>query len=227
MGDNIHSGDAGLAAQNQADYAEMILMQGARTARYLEIGPDTGLLAAAIHKRSPITRAFLIEPNRASWAKLRAALPEGVATVASDKSDLDDQVEDGSLDLVVAIHVLDHLTAPADMLAWIHRKLAPGGHTAMLVHNERSALARLLGSRFPIFCLQHPQLYNRATLAEALRRADFAVAWVKPTPNTFRFGYLVQHGVMALIKLKLDLGSLAWPVRLKLGNIMALATKPR
>lgn len=227
MGDNIHSGDAELAAQNQADYAEMILGGGARTARYLEIGPDTGLLTAAVHKRSPIERAFLIEPNRESWGKLRAALPEGVAVVAGDKADLDDQIEDGSLDLVVAIHVLDHLVTPSDMLAWLHRKLAPGGRIAMLVHNEGSALAKLFGARFPIYCLQHPQLYNRATLADALRRAGFTVDWVKPTPNTFRLGYLAQHGVMALTKVKLDLGALAWPVRLRLGNIMALGQKPQ
>lgn len=225
MGDNIHSGDAELAAQNQAEYADMILERGVRTARYLEIGPDTGLLPAAIHKRSPIERAFLIEPNRESWPQLKTVLPGGAAMIASDKSELDHQIEDGSLDLVVAVHVLDHLVTPGDMLAWAHRKLAPGGHIAVLVHNERSVLARLLGSRFPIFCLQHPQLYNRATLAQALGRAGFGVAWVRPTPNTFRLGYLLQHGIMALTRMKLDLGPLSWPVRLRLGNIMVLATK--
>lgn len=227
MDDNIHSGDAKLAARNQADYADMILGQGARTARYLEIGPDVGLLTAAIHQRSPIERAFLIEPNRESWDRLRASLPDGVAAIAGDKADLDDQIEDGSLDLVVAIHVLDHLITPADMLAWLHRKLAPGGRIAMLVHNEGSAMARLFGARFPIYCLQHPQLYNRSTLADALKRAGFAINWVKPTPNTFRLGYLAQHGVMALTKVELNFGALTWPVRLRLGNIMALGTKPQ
>ena len=224
MSDNIHSGDAASSEETQADYADMIARVARKADRYLEIGPDVGLLARALQKRLPIKSAFLVEPNRTVWRQLTEAFPAGVANLAVDIKEFEDKIPDAGLDLVVGVHVLDHLTQPRAMLEWIARKLAPGGVVAIVVHNERSLLARMLGRRWPAYCLQHPQLFNPQTLKSMLERGGFTTA-ILPTANRFPLGYLLSHGAFAAFRLKIELGFLRWPVRIRLGNIMGLATK--
>jgi SAM-dependent methyltransferase len=225
MSDNIHSGDPTSSEETQADYADMIARVARKADRYLEIGPDIGLLARALQKRLPIKRAFLVEPNRTVWPQLTEAFPAGVANLAVDIKEFEDKIPDAGLDLVVGVHVLDHLTQPHAVLQWIARKLAPGGVVAIVVHNERSLLARALGRRWPAYCLQHPQLFNPQTLTSMLERNGFTAAAILPAANRLPLGYLLTHGAFASFRLKLELGFLHWPVRLRLGNIMGLATK--
>jgi hypothetical protein len=110
-------------------------------------------------------------------------------------------------------------------VSWIARKLAPNGVAAFVVHNERSLLARVLGNRWPAYCLQHPQLYNPATLKTLLEHNGFRDVVVYPTVNYFPLGYLLSHGLYAVLRWKVNLDFLSWPVKLRLGNIMAIATK--
>ena len=225
MSDNIHSGDAASSGSTQANYVKMIARHAPKGARYLEIGPDTGLLTREIGRRYHVEAAFLVEPNREAWPQLEKCFPPGVARIAPDISAFDTLIDDGSLDLAVGIHVLDHLLEPAKTLAWIERKLAPGGVVAAVVHNEGSLLARVLGRRWPAFCMQHPELFNPRTLSGLLERAGFKPRRVLRTANYFPIGYLISHGLLALLKVKVDLGFLRLPIRLKLGNIMAIASK--
>jgi len=225
MSDNIHSGDAASTVATQADYVKMITRLAQNGGRYLEIGPDTGILTREIARHFRVDAAFLVEPNRESWPQLRQCFEPGVAHIAPDISAFDETIEDGSLNLVVGVHVLDHLLEPAKMLAWIQRKLAPGGVVAIVVHNERSLLARVLGRRWPGFCLQHPELFNPTTLSGILQRNGFLPRQVLRTANYFPLGYLISHGLLAVLKIKIGLEFLRLPVRLKLGNIMAIASK--
>jgi SAM-dependent methyltransferase len=225
MSDNIHSGDAASSGSTQANYVKMISKHAGKGTRYLEIGPDTGLLTREIAKRYPVEAAYLVEPNREVWPELEKCFAVGVAQIAPDISAFENVIADGSLDLVVGIHVLDHLLEPAKTLSWIERKLAPGGVIAAVVHNEGSLLARILGRRWPAFCMQHPELFNPRTIASILQRAGFTPRRVLRTANYFPIGYLIEHGLLALLKIKINLGFLRLPVRLKLGNIMAIATK--
>jgi SAM-dependent methyltransferase len=225
MDDNIHSGDETTSEQTQESYADSVAQKAARAARYLEIGPDTGLFARVLQKRRRIEQAFLAEPNRKAWDALAAVFAPGVAKIVPSLDELETVVDDGSLDLAAGIHVLDHILEPKKTLDWVARKLAPGGVAAFVVHNERSLLARLLGRRWPAYCLQHPQLYNPETLAGLLRGSGFSQIKVYATVNYFPLGYLIAHGLYAVAGVKLSPRFLNWPVKLRLGNIMATGVK--
>jgi hypothetical protein len=134
-------------------------------------------------------------------------------------------VPDATVSAVTMIHVLDHLIEPLETLRSLRRKMRKGGVILVVVHDESSALARLLGSRWPAYCLQHPQVYRPATLRALFERAGFRVVATEASVNHFPLGYLAQHLAFAL-----KLGRLphflpeSWSVPLKLGNFMTVAT---
>lgn len=225
MENNMHSGDEVLSYLTQESYVQEVAKRAGRAARYLEIGPDTGLFAGALQKRMMVETAFLAEPNRAVWEPLRKAFAPRSATIAPSIFDLESQIEDNSLDLAVGIHVLDHISEPSKTVSWVMRKLAKGGVAAFVVHNERSLLAQILGRRWPAHCLQHPQLYNPRTLARLLTENGLSDVTVCHTVNHFPFDYLISHGVFAMTGKKPAWKLPNWPLKLKLGNIMAVAVK--
>ena len=225
MENNVHSGDEVLSFLTQESYVEEIAKRTQRASRYLEIGPDTGLFAKALQKRMKVETAYLAEPNRAVWQPLEAAFAANTATIVPNVFDYEKTIEDGSLDLAVGIHVLDHITEPSKVVSFVTRKLALGGIAAFVVHNEQSLLAKVLGRKWPAYCLQHPQLYNPSTLPTLLEQNGLSNVTVCHTVNYFPFDYLVSHGLFAVTGYKPSLPLPAWPLKLKLGNIMAIAVK--
>jgi SAM-dependent methyltransferase len=225
MGDNIHSGDEQLSRLTQQEYVDATARYATAPQRYLEIGPDVGLFLDAARAQFPITEATLIEPNQAVWPRLEQSAAGLKTQIVATREAADTSVADGSMDLIVAIHVLDHLLEPAVTLEWIKRKLAKGGVAVFVVHNERSLLARLMGKRWPAYCLQHPQLYNPSSLAGSLTHSGLKVREVTRTANYFPVNYLIAHVLFALTKRHV---TIPWPrfsLRLKLGNIVAIASK--
>lgn len=191
---------------------------------YLELGPDIGTFARRCSNSVHIDRFWLIEPNLGVWSELKAAL-SGVPTRVSAGLDAIDAIPDGSLKIVVAIHVLDHLLNPADTLRRIRPKMAPDGVFLSVTHNERSVLARLLGTRWPPYSLQHPQLYNAKTVGELFQHSGFTPIKVVRTYNHFPTGFLIRQALWALLRIPIEkLGFLeSISVRLRLGNIAAIA----
>jgi len=225
MDDNVHSGDAALSEATQVSYVDAIARYTKRAANYLEIGPDIGALTRRAKTRFGVETAYLVEPNRRSWPQLQSIFAADGGRITSSLSEQEDAVPDQSLDLAVGVHVFDHLLHPSDTMTWIARKMRPKGVVAIVVHNEGSLLARVLGRRWPAYCLQHPQLYNPQTLKNALATHGFRPEAVIQTVNDFPLGYLMSHAIFALTKVRISLEFLTLPVRLRLGNMMVIATR--
>ena len=225
MGDNTAGVPVEALRRTQAGYFEFVKSRDC-AGDYLEIGPDIGLFTSLAARHDPAKRFFLFEPNKAVWPSLKAAC-EGVREVSlhDTMSDLD-AVADESLGLAVMIHVLDHLLNPTAYLAALRRKLRPGGTLLLVTHNERSLLARTFGGRYPIFCLQHPQLFNPRTIGGTIEAAGLTPLKVARTRNHFPAGYLLSH-LLYQLGIKTDGRlSLPWIAGLPLGNIAAVAVRP-
>lgn len=190
---------------------------------YLEIGPDVGHVASEAARRGNFGHFWLFEPNRAVHEALRSSANGKPATILTEMTDLS-AVPDRSVGLAVMIHVLDHLLNPLAMLAAIRAKLKPGGALLLVTHNERSLLSNALGARWPAFCLQHPQLYNPRTIKRMCERAGFTGVTVARSANHFPLDFLGRQGLAALGVRGVKLPLPAWPVRLRLGNIITLAS---
>lgn len=225
MGDNTAGVPVEALRRTQAGYFELV-KDRACAGDYLEIGPDIGLFTSVAARHDPARKFYLFEPNKAVWPSLRTAC-EGVRELSlhDTMSDLD-EVPDESLGLAVMIHVLDHLLSPTAYLAALRRKLRPGGTLLLVTHNERSLLARTFGARYPIFCLQHPQLFNPRTIGGTIEAAGLTPVKVATSRNHFPAGYLLSH-LLFQFGIKTDgQQGLPWIVGLPLGNIATIATRP-
>lgn len=195
---------------------------------FLELGPDIGLFTAAYALRfdpQGRRRYWLYEPNVAVHDALRRRMTGYALEVRTQLMGYD-EIPDGSLGVVIMIHVLDHLLEPKRMLLDLQRKLRPGGRIHIVTHNEGSLLARVLRTRWPAYCLQHPQLFRPTTITRMLGEVGLEVNSIWQTTNYFPMSYLLRHGFYAL---GLDWPSLSrlpsWEVGLRLGNIMTSAQK--
>jgi len=212
-------------AATQRGYFDAATMRATLDGGYLEIGPDIGYIVSEAARRGRFDHFWLFEPNRAIHDQLRAAAGGRPATVLPDMDDLS-AVPDGSVGLAVMVHVLDHLLDPLATLARIRTKLRPGGTLMIVTHDEQSLLRRVMGVRWPPFCLQHPELYNPTTMWNLLTRAGYGAVAVERSRNHFPIDFLARQAAWT-IGLKLNRVPLpSVSIGLRLGNMLTLAAAP-
>lgn len=223
MADNTAGLDVETVARTQREYLDVLGTGALLGGNYLELGPDIGLFTRVILGAGTFDTVTLVEPNLAVHDALAAALPHDRVRIWDDTARLEG-LDDESIDLVVMIHVVDHLVDVADTLALLRKKVRRGGLLLAVTHDESSLLAKALKTRWPPYCLQHPQLYRGATMAKTLFPAGFEVVKVVKTRNHFPLGYLLEHAAWALgkrrVRLPVPTGVV---VPLRLGNIATLA----
>jgi hypothetical protein len=188
---------------------------------YLEFGPDIGLFTKNLLKCN-FDKLWLLEPNKGVWSVLRENLKNTNLNILEDLSCSD--IPNNSLKSVVMIHVLDHLLNPTVILDSLKDKMKKGATICIVTHDVDSFMAKILGFRWPAFCLQHPQLYSPKSIKKLLENNGFKIKKIHKTKNYFPIGYLVNHLVWALgfQNFKFDnLNSISIP--LKLGNIITIA----
>jgi hypothetical protein len=218
MPDNTAGADANVLTATQVSYIEFLSRHGGIAGTYLEIGPDIGLSTQAACAQGHIERAILVEPNGEVHDQLKSAVGEIPTEICES---LEQLAPDDQADNVVLIHVLDHLIDPLAHLRAVHAHMTKGGLLLAVVHNEASLLRRILGVRWPPFCLQHPQLYNPSTLGKLFSEAGFTVVDSSPTHNIWPLRHLVKVGAAVLGI------SGSWiehvpktRIRMRLGNVM-------
>ena len=209
-------------AATQRGYFEAAAAGAPLDGGYLEVGPDIGYIVAEAARRGSFDHFWLFEPNRAIHGRLSAAAGGRPATLLPDMDDLS-AVPDGSVGLAVMVHVLDHLLDPIATLAQIRAKLRPDGTLMIVTHDEQSQLRRLMGVRWPPFCLQHPELYNPATMQALLARAGYADVAVERSRNHFPIDFLTRQAAWTVgVKLnRVPLPKVS--IGLRLGNMLTLA----
>ena len=215
MPDNTNGEEQAVLERTQSGYAQQICKFGFTDGQILEIGADIGLFVRAL-SHSANLKADAIEPNRGVHEKLSKVLAER-GTIYEAMSAIPFERK---YDLIVGIHVLDHVPDLNSMIQEIRRRLSPGGRIYFVTHNERSLLRHLLGRRWPPFCLQHPQLFDKKTLESVFTSAGFVGIRVLATTNYFSLKHLamVAAGALGLSqKIVKWVPSIVLPLRL--GNI--------
>ena len=136
--------------------------------RLLEIGSGYGFLVAAFQKDG--WDAVGVDPD--SHASAYARLNNGVAAITGTLADAN--IADGSLDVVIMNHVIEHVPDPLGMLKEIHRVLKPNGHLVMETPVYDSLTYRLLGRRErSLSCSGHIYFFTTKSLERSFRLAGF------------------------------------------------------
>jgi SAM-dependent methyltransferase len=221
--------DVPLAARvaTQHGYIEILARHSSLKGNYLELGPDIGLFAEICADRGDYSKFHLYEPNREVHPALAARFRGRDALVSAERYQ-SGQLPKGSVNTAVAIHVVDHLINPAELLSELYDDLAPGGVLFLVTHNEASLLAKVLGRRWPPYTLQHPLLYSPTSISRLLERCGFQVREVVLSQNYFPLTHLIRAGftVAGLERLVPRNFDHPFSLGLRLGNIATVACKP-
>jgi len=223
MPDNTMGEDKSTVSKTQSAYARWIMQGGVDTDGYLEVGPDIGLVSReVISLKTPKSVSF-IEPNLAVRRELVNSA-RGVKSI--EVVDFIEDLSNSNFTLIVGIHVYDHLLNPIQDLKSLYARADDRAHISIVVHNEKSALRRLMKTNWPPFCLQHPQLFNPKTLEILLRRSGWISKKIEKSTNWYHLRYFVSMGLSILgVKASISrlLPNIEFPIRL--GNIICLAEK--
>lgn len=220
--------DVPLAARvaTQHGYIKILARHSSLRGNYLELGPDIGLFTEICAARGNFSRFLLFEPNREVHPALAGRFEGRDAVISADRYHAG-LLPKASLSTAVAIHVVDHLINPAELLGELYDDLAPGGVLFLVTHNEASLLAKVLGRRWPPYTLQHPLLYSPASITRLLERCGFQVREVVLSRNYFPLTHLIRAGfTVAGLERLVPRFDHPFSLGLRLGNIATVACKP-
>jgi hypothetical protein len=223
MPDNSMGNSEIIARKNQNRYADWILRERQVSESFLELGPDLGLLSERLIESWKPKEVVFVEPNEEMHHRLQSLSgPDKILLQTSIDSPLDTTIPDS----IVGVHVFDHLLDPVSKLRELRNSSTQDAQVFFVVHNENSIMRRLLGRRFPPFCLQHPQLFSPATAKTLFEFGGWKLTSKSRTLNSFSLDNQLQMliQVMGFRKLPFHLNK-NLVVTLPLGNFIASAEK--
>ena len=222
MKDNVHANDdLKNDIKTKTGYLNQIhniLNVQNKKLKVLEIGADNGTFLKLINKTNSLIKSSAIEPNKRMHKKLRSFAQKIYL-------DIKKIPKKEKYDLIIAIHVFDHIPELLINLKILKNKLNKGGFIYGVVHDEKSIMAKILGNRWPAYCLQHPHLFNHSSIHTLLyKKLKLKKQFIKKTVNFFNLGFLIQHLFIAVFKTKLYSPSF-FSIGLRLGNFSFLYKK--
>ena len=220
MEDNTAGEKLDVLNYTQRSYVDILASNTEVSGDWLELGGDIGLLTKHLFDLPGVKNISVIEPNIDVHPDL-LKLIDGRGTTATNWSGLPPTERFNG---IVGVHVLDHLLDLGDELDRIKACLNNGGSAFFVTHDESSLLRKSLKSKWPPFCLQHPQLFSPKSISNVLEHKGFSSVKVMKTYNKFTLRHIaeVATNVMGfgspIVKLIPPLA-----IRLKLGNIATLS----
>lgn len=214
-----------LAALNKTQYGyfKTLKKYSNLSGNYLEFGPDIGLFTQYCVQEGHFDSLWLCEPNQEVWPKLQTSVG-GIKHHILPDMQVSETIPNQSISTVVMVHVLDHLINPIQMLQKLKTKLSKGALVLLVTHDEQSQLSKIIKQKWPPYCLQHPQLFNKASITALLNNAGFEVLTCEKTRNYFPMTYLIKHLLYVIGIKNISLPALnKLQIGLKLGNIITVA----
>ena len=224
MPDNLAGESEEIIGKTQRKYIDYLNLKD-KGLTLLEIGADIGLVTKEFISRFDTNKIIAIEPNKDVHKRFKDNLKsiDKIDTeIYTDLSEITNKIEANA---VIGIHVFDHLIEPNQYLDKLNKLMTLNGSILIIVHDEKSLLSKMLRSKWPPFCPQHPHLFNSKTLSKILIDLGFSDIKSHKTTNWFSLGHVVKLvGTIFGIKLEFSfLDRIQLP--LKLGNMAVTAKK--
>jgi SAM-dependent methyltransferase len=159
----------------------------------IEIGSSCGFQLDAF--RSQGWDVLGIEPDRNAAAQAEADLSIPTLNTILEEADLPDE----SVDVVVMLHVIEHIPDPVGTLTEICRVLRPGGHFVLETPRYDTLTFKLLGRRErSVSCDGHIFFFTTDSLRNAYTRAGFELEKLDYVGRTMTLDRLAYNlGVMS------------------------------
>jgi SAM-dependent methyltransferase len=219
--------EARFAAESYAKALAPHLAELATLGAAVDVGAGSGPLLPWLKGKgfSPVVG---IEPSAAAIA----AAPAEVAPMLRPGMFSPDMLGDIRPSLVCSFMTLEHIWDPRDFVRSVFSVLEPGGMIAIVVHDWRAPLNRLLSLRSPIIDVEHLQLFSPRSLHALLAGAGFDTIEQRAISNTYPLRYWLRltpfpaglkSGLGEMLE-RMRLTSLPLPMRV--GNRLAVGLKP-
>ena len=219
--------EAQAAAQSYAKALEpfVIGLKGRNAA--VDVGAGSGPLLPWL-RQAGFQPVIGIEPShlaiQAAPSEIREMLREGMFAPS--------MLAGVTSSLVCSFMTLEHLAEPGEFIASIYDGLEPGGMIAVVVHNWRAPLNRVLKLRSPIIDIEHLQLFSPESLSTILEGAGFKSITHHSITNSYPIRYWLRltplpNFLKKIISTCLEItGLLDKKIALRVGNLMAVGIKP-
>lgn len=139
-----------------------------RAPRLLDIGCATGALIAFLARRGWETEGIEIAEEQAAFCRSRGL---EVSSLSLEEKAFPAE----GFDVVLASHLIEHLTGPGAFVREVHRILKKGGRLYLTTPNTGGFQARLFGGRWRSAIFDHLYLFSQKTLRSLLESAGFHV----------------------------------------------------
>lgn len=129
---------------------------------------------------------------------------------------------DASFDLVTLSDILEHIPSPREFLREVKRILAPGGRVMIVTPDVTSLTARLMGSRWSHYKVEHLHYFSPETITRLLTECGLQVDCHEPAAKSLNLAYIVNqfrvypHALMTPLT---RLADTLLPARVKQWNI--------
>ena len=193
----------------------------------LEIGTGTGVFLDVLATHG-FKHLVGLEPSSAAIAAAPAHRQGWIREAIFRESDFAPE----SFDLICCFMTLEHVWDPNDVVAAASRLLRPGGAIAVVTHDYRSGVNRLLGRRSPIIDIEHMQLFSPASIGHLFKRNGFEALEIKTFRNRYALRYwtrLLPLGTkfkMLLTKVLDGVGLGGLKVSFNVGNTVSIGYRP-
>lgn len=204
-----------------------ILARLPRQEAALEIGTGTGSFLERLAHQG-FSELIGVEPSLAAIAAApahrRGWIREGIFRGGD--------FEAGRFDLVVCFMTMEHVRDPREIVTAALRLLRPGGALALVTHDYRGIVNRLLGRRSPIIDIEHMQLFSPISIRRLLESSGFRSVEVSAFANRYALRYWVRLLPLpvsikaAMIRLLGSLGLAEHKVTLPVGNMLSVGFRP-
>jgi SAM-dependent methyltransferase len=193
----------------------------------LEIGTGTGIFLDSL-KSQGFRTLVGVEPSPAAIAAAPAHRQAWIRESIFRESDFEAE----SFDLICCFMTLEHVRDPNEIASAASRLLKPGGAIALVVHDYRSTVNRLLGKKSPIIDIEHMQLFSHKSIGQLLIRNGFESVEISSFRNRYALRYWMRLLPLA-VRLKktvirgLDAVAVAdLKLSFNVGNMLAIGYRP-
>ncbi len=139
-------------------------------------------------KQENFEQVIGIEP---SIAAIEASLPDIKPMIRKGLFSAE-LINDLAPDFIFTAMTMEHVSDPLSLVQIMKERLSSGGIIAIVVHNHRAFLNRLLGSHSPIIDIEHLQLFSPKSLEKLFTQAGLEMIEIKPFSNSYPLHYWIK-----------------------------------
>ena len=193
----------------------------------LDIGTGDGAFLEALLDAG-FSSVTGIEPSRAPIA----AAADTIRPLIRNESFGDTAFEPESFSIISCFQTLEHVDDPFLLARRAFDLLKPGGAFFTVAHNFRALTAKRLGTRSPIYDIEHLQLFSRRSLHVLYESAGYTNISTAPLSNAYPLSYwlrlapLPERAKPRLQRWLRTAGINEVVVPLRAGNLVGIGYKP-